>query len=446
MLMLRRLFWLFLLIAPISAVAAPKIQMVPLASGPTAWLVEDRSAPVVTIQFAWQWAGSLSEPKEKSGLARFAMGLMDEGAGDLDSGAFQGRLDDLNASMEFNAGSENLSLTVRSLSATLPEAMGLTKSALIEPRFDPAAIERVRGQIRQSLSQSMENGGALASELLYAALYPGHPLGRGARTSFAALESIKREDLLSFTKDRLTRSGLVISVAGAIDAASLKAILDDVLLALPVGKAYPKPGPTQMMAGGQTLVMDRGLPQSTILFALPGIRRLDPDYLATALLIHTLGGGTFTSRLTDEVRERQGLAYSVSAGLSASEVSSTIYGSASTANRNAAQAVATMRDVLTQLAAKGVTAEELADAKDYTVGAMPLRLDSTRAIAGTLLALQLDGLPPSYLDTRAADIRAVTLDQVNSLARRLLDPAKLTFVVVGQPAGLTSTTRLPEGF
>jgi len=444
--MLRRLFCLFLLLAPVSAVAAPKVQMVKLDSGPTVWLVEDRSAPVVTLQFAWKWTGSLSEPKDKTGLARFAMGMMDEGAGDLESGAFQGRLDDLNASMDFGAGSENLSLTVRSLSATLPEAMSLTKSALTEPRFDAAAVERVRGQIRQSLSQSMENGGALAGELLYAALYPDHPLGRGARTSFAALESIKREDLLAFTKDRLTRSGLVISAAGAIDAASLKKILDDVLLSLPAGKPYPQPAPAEMKAGGQTLVMERALPQSTIFFALPGIRRLDPDYLPTALLMHTLGGGTFTSRLKDEVRERRGLAYSVSAGLSASEVSSTISGSASTANRNAAQAVSTMRDVLAQLAEKGVTSEELAEAKDYIVGAMPLRLDSTRAIAGTLQGLQLDGLPASYLDTRAADIRAVTLDQVNSLARRLLDPAKLTFVVVGQPAGLTSTTRLPEGF
>lgn len=154
--MLRRLFCLFLLLAPVSAVAAPKVQMVKLDSGPTVWLVEDRSAPVVTLQFAWKWTGSLSEPKDKTGLARFAMGMMDEGAGDLESGAFQGRLDDLNASMDFGAGSENLSLTVRSLSATLPEAMSLTKSALTEPRFDAAAVERVRGQIRQSLSQSME--------------------------------------------------------------------------------------------------------------------------------------------------------------------------------------------------------------------------------------------------------------------------------------------------
>ncbi|MFD2261658.1 M16 family metallopeptidase [Lacibacterium aquatile] len=444
--MIRPLLLAVLLLLPAAVQATPKIQMVPLKNGPTAWLVEDRSAPVVTIQFAWQWAGSLSEPKDKSGLARFTMGMLDEGAGDLDSGAFQGKLDDLNASMDFGAGSEILSLTVRSLSANLPQTMALVGDALAKPRFDPPAIERVRGQLRQSFAQSLENGNALAGEVLYAALYPDHPLGRGTRNSFAALDSIKREDLVDFAQDRLTRSGLIIAVAGAIDAETLRVTLDVVLEKLPQGKPYPKPAPAAMKSGGQTLVMERALPQSAIIWAMPGVRRLDPDYLPAALLAHTLGGGTFTSRLKDAVREQKGLAYSVSAGIAASEVSPTLSGGASTSNANAAAAVATTREVLEELRQKGVTAEELNEAKDYTVGAMPLRLDSTRAIAGTLLGLQLDGLPPSYLDTRTADIRAVTLEQVNSLARRLLDPAKLTFVVVGQPAGLTPTTRLPEGF
>lgn len=441
-----RWFSFFLCLFALPVLAAPKVEVTALTEGQTAWLVADRSAPVVTVTMAWRNRGSLIDPADKPGLVSFAVSLLDEGAGDLDSAAFQGRLEDLGASISFSAGSETLGLTIRSLTADLPEVIGLARLALSQPRFDPAAVERVRGQLRQSYARSLENGGALAGNLFSAAVYAGHPLAVGDRQRLAALDTITREELAALVPQRFTRAGLVIAAAGAVDAEELKRQLAPLLAVLPAGSPPAALPPALPQAAGQTLVLNRPLPQSTILFAMPSVARLHPDYLPSALLAHVLGGGSFTSRLKDSVREQKGLAYGISAGVSASDVSSLLSGSSATANDKAAEAVATIRETLEAVRQNGITAQELAAAQDYLAGSLPIRLDSTRQIAGTLLALQLDGLPPTYLDTREADIRAVSLDQVNRLARQLLDPARQTFIVVGQPAGLAATTALPEGF
>ncbi|MGZ0188536.1 MAG: M16 family metallopeptidase, partial [Alphaproteobacteria bacterium] len=176
-------------------------------------------------------------------------------------------------------------------------------------------------------------------------------------------------------------------------------------------------------------------PQSTIVFGGPGIRRVDPDWRAAALLSQIMGGG-FGARLMEEVREKRGLVYGISAGLTELDAAALILGSASTSNATVGETVEVMEAEWARMADKGPTAEELSDAKAYITGALPLALDSTTAIADALLSIRLNDLPKDYLDQRAALIEAVSLDDVQRVAKRLFNPNRLIVAVAGAPEAL----------
>jgi zinc protease len=182
-----------------------------------------------------------------------------------------------------------------------------------------------------------------------------------------------------------------------------------------------------------------------VLFGHGGIKRNDPDYYAAYVMIRILGGGGFTSRLTEEIREKRGLAYSVYSYLSAFDRAGLIMGGVATANDRVAKSVELIRAEWAKMRAKGVSAEELADAKTYLTGSFFTRLNSTRRIASVLMSVQLDRLGIDYLERRNSLIEAVDMNDITRVAKRLLDPAKLTFVVVGTPKGVKPTREAPGG-
>jgi zinc protease len=188
------------------------------------------------------------------------------------------------------------------------------------------------------------------------------------------------------------------------------------------------------------------IPQSVVTFGEKGIERDDPDWYAAYVVNHILGGGGFSSRLTNEVREKRGLAYSVYSALEPLRHSGVILGGVATENARVAQSIEIIRAEWRRMRDEGPTAAELEDAKTYLTGSFPLGLDSTGKIAATLVALQRDGLGIDYLDRRDALIDAVTLDDAKRVARRLFDPDALSFVVVGSPESLPGAKEVaPDG-
>ncbi len=175
------------------------------------------------------------------------------------------------------------------------------------------------------------------------------------------------------------------------------------------------------------------VPQSAVAFAQAGLKRQDPRFYALTVLNQILGGGGLTSRLFDEVREKRGLVYSVYTGLVPLQHSALILGGAGTENESVAETIQVIREQWRRFATEGVDAGELADSKTFLTGSFPLRFSGSDRIAGLLVSIQLDNLGIDYLDRRNALIEAVTRDDVNTLARDLLAPDKLTFTVVGQP-------------
>jgi len=236
----------------------------------------------------------------------------------------------------------------------------------------------------------------------------------------------------------MLRSGLIVSAVGDIGEAELARQLDRAFGSLVVGTVSALPPEWKPPTKPRTIIVERPVPQSTALMALPGIARDDPDWYAAVIMNHVLGGGGQQSRLFNEVREKRGLAYGVSTGLRVYKRAALMVISTASANERVAEAIRVIRAEFVRLRTEGITEQELADTKTYLNGALALSLDSSGSVATLMQSLQIDGLPSDHLTRRTALIGAVKLDDVRRVARRLLRDEAMTTVVVGKPVGVTA--------
>jgi zinc protease len=422
--------------AAIPAGAAVKVEEVKSASGLTAWLVRDRLNPIISMRVLIRNGGAVLDPNGKEGLARFVAALLDEGAGDLDSQAFQRRLEDLSISLEFSAGSDHLSVALRTLRRNRAEAFRLLGLALSKPRFDAEPVERIRAQLLASLARRSVRPSYIAGRTFWREAFPKHPYGRPTRGTPATVKAISKADLKAYVTSRIGRNALVIGVTGDITPDELKALLDKTFAGLPKRTAPVRVTNVKPATTGRLTVIRKPFPQSVVIFGQPGPNRKDKDFYAAYVMNHILGGGSFSSRLYQEVREKRGLAYSIYSSLSPMRHSAMITGSVATQNARVAETIHQIRLQWKRMAEHGATAQELKDAKLYLTGSYPLRFVNTARIAGSLAWLQMLGLGRDYFDKRNQIIEAVTLADVRRVAKRFLDTSKLNFVVVGQPKGL----------
>lgn len=414
------------------------IERVVSPGGIEAWLVRDDKNPIISLQFAFD-GGTELDPVQKQGLATMAMSLLDEGAGDLDSQAFQKKLEDNSIGLGFSAGRDGIFGSVTTLKETKGLAFDLLRMAITQPRFDTEAVERIRNQIMAGLKRSQADPNYWAGLAFAQATFPDHPYGKQARGTLETVPAITRDDLAAFPKARFGRDRLTVAAAGDITAAELATVLDQVFGALPA-KTEPFSVPDVAPRGaGAVIAVNRPIPQTIMVMGTQGLKRDDPDWFAGVILNYVLGGGSFSSRLMEEVREKRGLTYGVSSSLQPFEHAALLVVGGSTANEKAGDAIKVIREVWAEVGRKGITAEELKNAQTYLTGSFPLTLTNTGSIAGILLQVQRDELGIDYLNRRNDLINKVTLDDVNRVAKKLLDPATLATVVVGQPTGVTPT-------
>ncbi len=416
---------------------ATKITQVVSPGGIRAWLVQEPLIPMISMQVAWR-GGSALDPAGREGTANMVSGLLDEGAGELDSQTFQTRLEDLAVGLGFNAGRDTFYGNLKTLTKNRDEAFALFGMAVTAPRFDTEPVERIRRQIVTSLIREEEDPNTIASRAWFAKAFPGHPYGRPGDGTVESVKAITVDDLRSFASSRLARDNMLISVVGDITHEELGRLLDKSLGGLPVRSEPVRIAEATLPSQGSVTVIEKDIPQSVVVFGSAGIKRNDPDWYAAYVLNYVLGGGGFTSRLMQEVRVKRGLAYSVYTYLYPMDRAAVLLGGVGTRNSRVAETLAQVRKEIARLRDGGVTPEELADAKTYLNGSFPLRLSSNASIASLMLAMQLDDLGTDYLDRRAGFINAVTEDDISRVAARLLHPEKLIVVVVGKPDGLIS--------
>ncbi len=416
------------------AEAAAKVERVVSPHGVEAYLLSEPSIPFLSLSLQFR-GGAALDPAGKEGLAYMVSGLLDEGAGDLDSQAFRTELEDLAIRLSFDAGRDELSGQLKTLTLHRERAFELLGLALSAPRFDAEPVERIRNQIQAGLRRRAEDPDYLAALTWFAHAFPGHPYGRPSQGTVASVATITADDLRAFVGRRLARDNLVIGVAGDITAAELAPLLDVAFGQLPATSAPFELSPAKPADGG-TVVVRKDVPQSQVLFGEAGLARDDPDFYAAYVANHLLGGGGFTSRLTEAVREKRGLAYSVYSYLYPMDFAPLWLGGLGTANAAVGEALKLVRTQIAEMAAGDIGQAALDDAKTYLTGSFPLRLTSNDGIAAILVAMQVDHLGIDYLEQRNRYIEAVTLKDVQRVAARLYHPDHLLVVVVGEPQGV----------
>ncbi len=408
--------------------AEVSIQDVKSPKGITAWLVEDYAVPIVTIRFAFR-GGSTQDPVGKEGLAQLMTGLFDEGAGDLDSDAFQIRLDDAGAEMRFSAGRDATYGMMRVLAEDREEGFELLRMALEQPRFDQAPLDRIRAQMVSGIIAGQNDPQTVAQTRWAEALYGDHPYARPDEGTQQSLSSITTADLAAFHKANFARANLQIAVVGAIDAETLGKDLDRLFGGL---AAEPSLHPVADLDWklGQRIEVEYPLPQTSLQLAYPGIARDDPEFFAAVLMNEVLGGSGDQARLFEEVREKRGLVYGIGSSLVNRDHGSGLVIGTETRSERAAETLALIRDVVKQMADGGPTEAELAAAKKYLIGAYALNnLDNSSSIASTLLELQMSDLGIDYIQRREGLINGVSLDAVKAVAKRLLTTEPAVLVV-----------------
>lgn len=420
--------------AALPAWAAVEIEEVTTDSGITAWLVQEPAIPFTALELRFRGGTSLDRPGQQ-GAVNLMTGLLEEGAGEMDARDFARSRDALAASFRYSAGDDSVSVSARFLTENRDEAVALLRESLVAPRFDADAIERVRAQVLSGLASDARDPNYLARQGFDAMAFGDHPYGAPGRGTIDSVRALTREDIVQAHRDVFARDRVYVAAVGDISPEELKTLLDRLLAELPETGA-PMPGPAEITIPGGTTVISFDTPQSVAIFGQEGIAQDHPDFFPMFVLNQILGGGSFESRLMEEVRVKRGLTYGVYSYLAPREWAAVYLGSVASANERIAEAIAVIRDEWAKAAADGVTGEEVEAAKTYLTGAYPLRFDGNAQIASIMAGMQMQGLPIDYIATRNDKVRAVTVEDVNRVAAEYLTPDGLHFVVVGQPEGL----------
>lgn len=433
------------LIAVVLALAVPlpaaamTIDRVVTPGGITVWLVQDHTIPIVDIEYTFRGGGAALETAGKEGTANLLSDMLLEGAGDLDSQHFQGQLEDLSIGLGFSAGFDTFEGSLKTLTENLDTASNLLHEALTRPRFDAPDLDRVKTRLQTSLRRSLEEPRTIAGETWMATAFPAQPYGRPLRGTVDSVKALAADDLRQFLHAHLGRNNLVVGIAGDITPQAVGKLVDHIFGDLPAQAAPAAQADTAPRNLGQTIVIRRAVPQSVVTFGEAGVKRDDPDFYAATLVNYILGGGGFNSRLTTEVRDKRGLAYSVYTYLAPYDHFGLVMGGTATENARVAQSITVLQSVWKRMHDEGPTEQELANAKTYLTGSFPLQFDSTTQIARLMVSIQYDHLGIDYIDRRKGLINGVTLADAKRVAKRLLDPAQLLTVVVGEPAGMAAT-------
>jgi zinc protease len=417
--------------------AAAKIQHLVSPGGIEAWFVQDATVPVIAIEFAFG-GGATQDPADKPGVGHMVANLIDEGSGELDSATFHERLDRRAIELSFNSTRDNFRGSLRMLKENRDEAFDLLRSALTQPRFEATDVERIRAQLLSTLRRESANPSSLSSRKFLEVAFGDHPYGRPATGTLESLPKINLDDMKNYVARVLAKDTLKIAVVGDVDAATLGRLLDQTFGGLPA-KASLTPVPEVMAAKPpQRSFVTLDVPQTVVTFGGPGFKRDDPNFMAGYVVNHILGGGTLSSRLYREVREKRGLAYSVYESLLWMDRSAVFIGSTGTRADRAVETVDAINAEVKRIAEDGPTQQELDEAKSYLKGSQMLSLDTSSKLAQALLQYQNDKLGIDYIEKRNAIVDAVTLDDAKRAAKRLWADGLLTVVVGRAPQASTS--------
>lgn len=408
------------------------------ASGAEVFLVESPAIAMVDVQIDFD-AGARRDPPGQAGLANqmanaTAYGVKARGAAvALDENALSDAWADLGAHFGGSAGADRLSFSLRSLTYPdlLERAVALAARQLGEPAFPDAPWLRDRPKLIASIKESNTRPATQVGRAFGRAVYGAHPYG--AETTEATLLHIQAADMRALHAQSVRACRAKVSIVGAVNRAQADALVTRLLAHLPAADcpAVPPVAEVQPLAAPVEERLVFASAQSHVLLGQPGIARKDPDYLALIVGNHILGGGGFTARLTEEVREKRGLTYSVYSSFAPGLHAGAFSIGLQTRPDQAQQALDLVRDVLAKFVREGPTEAELKAARDNLVGGFALRLDSNKKLLDNIASIAWNGLPLDYLDTWTTQVQALTVQDIRTAFARVLQPEKMVTIVLG---------------
>ncbi|WP_374265750.1 M16 family metallopeptidase [Zoogloea sp.] len=408
-------------------------------NGARVFFVESRALPILDVQVDFRAAGT-EVPAGKAGLAGLTQGLLDAGAGSLDEEAIANRVADLGAQIGGGADMDRASLTLRTLSSPTERdgAVDLLATLIGQPTYPAAAVEREKARTIAGLREAATQPDAILARRFASAVFPDHAYGRLPTEESVA--SLTRDELAEFHRRYYTAARATVSIVGDVSRAEAEAIASRLVAGLPAGEA-PVPGGAATLPERQTIRVPHPSAQAHIAVGQPGIRRGDPDFFPLFVGNYILGGGGFVSRLTGEVREKRGYAYSVYSYFAPQREVGPFQIGLQTKGSQADDALKVVGTTLDEFLAKGPTEAELRAAQDNLINGFALRLDSNRKMLEQVAAIGSFGLPLDYLDTWRDRVRAVTALQIRDAFRRHVKPEHMVTVVVGGDGDKTAAPK-----
>jgi zinc protease len=446
--LLRRAALVALLGATLAGLAAPaeaaRIQRVVSPGGIVAWLIESHTLPLIRMTLAFK-GGSSQDPDDKPGVANFAEWMLNEGVGEMNTAEFFRAKKLLGAAEGKQLTAEREIISFSMLSEQRDASLELFRQMLVAPRFDDDAMARARADIVNSIEAMRRNPAGNILNELFGVVFPSHPYGTEKQGTVASVAAISRQDLENYRHATFARDNLSVAVVGDIDAATLGVQLDKMFGGLPA-HAQLRPVPVlAARAPGQKTIADKVRQTSVAFGYVIDTPLTTADMPGVAILNHILSGGILTSRLDREIRVKRGLVYSIGFGIARTPNNQYAYGSFGAEPGSAEQAYELAREEIRKLAEDGPTPEEVLNAKTYLQGSYVVALSNSAGLAGELLELQRFGYDLDAIDSYAAQVEAVTPEQLRELARRIFKPDALSRVFVGPPekadaAGTENTT------
>ena len=430
-----RVFWLLALVVFCgAATAGPKVESWHTSRGAKVMYVQAPDLPMVDVRVVFD-AGSARDG-DRPGVATLTNALLAEGAGPWNADQIAERLEDVGVTLSNDSQRDMSVVAVRSLTDTevLSVALETLAKILAAPRFESNDLERQRQLMLVALSREKEDPGDVASRAFYESVYGDHPYAHDPLGDEAAVAALTRDDVLAFHGRYYAAKNAVIAIVGDVDRAAAEKIAEQVTRELPEGERAPAL-PDVAAAAGSERRMSFDSAQTHLYLGAPGMSRNDPDYFPLYVGNHLLGGNGLVSMLSDEIREKRGLAYSVYSYFLPMAVPGPFLMVAQTRNDRADESLGLLRQTLARFIGDGPDPEALAAAKNNLTGGFPLRIASNSKIVQYLAMMGFYDYPLDYLDTFVDRVAAVTPDQVKDAFRRRVDPERLTLVAVGGAAG-----------
>jgi zinc protease len=423
-----------MLISALSAQAAVNIQHWQTSSGAEVYFVENHDLPIVdlSVNFA---AGSARDTAEKSGLAGITRYMMTLGAAGMNDEVIANKLADIGAVLGGEFDGDRAALKLRTLSSEREQkqALDVFGKILQKPDFPASVLAREKARIISGLEESATQPEGMVNKAFMTALYGNHPYSLDESGEIATVAKISVADMQAFYQQYYRANGAVIAMMGDLSRAQAEAIAEGMASGLPKGPANPAIAQVTYPNAPVTQRMAHPASQSHILLGYPGIKRGDPDLFPLYLGNYVLGGGGFVSRLTEEVREKRGLVYSVYSYFMPMAEVGTFQIGLQTKKEQADEALKIVRATLADFLAKGVTDAELKAAKANVIGGFPMRIDSNSKILDYLAVIGFYKLPLNYLDEYNSKVAAVTAAQIKDAFNRRLKPENFVTVIVGAP-------------